>query len=48
MAIVKKAYKALAAVVGEKYLSDDPVICEGYRSGPAGYEAGLGYVVEGK
>jgi glycolate oxidase len=43
MAIVKEAYKALEAVVGAKYLSDDPVICEGYRSGPAGYEAGLGY-----
>ena len=40
MAIVKEAYKALEAVVGAKYLSDDPVICEGYRSGPAGYEAG--------
>ena len=36
MAIVKEAYKALEAVVGAKYLSDDPVICEGYRSGPGG------------
>jgi hypothetical protein len=43
MAIVKEAYKALEAVVGAKYLSDDPVICEGYRSGPGGYEAGTGY-----
>jgi FAD/FMN-containing dehydrogenase len=43
MAIVKEAYKALEAVVGDKYLSDDAIICEGYRSGPAGYEAGLGY-----
>ena len=43
MAIVKEAFKALEAVVDAKYLSDDPVICEGYRSGPAGYEAGTGY-----
>jgi FAD/FMN-containing dehydrogenase len=43
MAIVKEAYKALEVVVGAKYISDDPVICEGYRSGPAGYEAGTGY-----
>ena len=43
MAIVKEAYRALEAVVGEKYLSDDPIVCEGYRSGPAGYEAGTGY-----
>src|SRR4030043_385064 len=43
MAIVKEAYKALEAIVGSKYISDDPAICEGYRSGPGGYESGLGY-----
>ena len=43
MAIVKEAYKALEAIVGPKYISDDPAICEGYRSGPGGYESGLGY-----
>ena len=29
--------------MGPEYISDDPVICEGYRSGPGGYENGLGY-----
>jgi hypothetical protein len=43
MTISKEAYKALETVVGSKYLSDDPAICEGYRSGPGGYESGLGY-----
>jgi len=43
MAISKEAYKVLEAIVGEEYLSSDPVVCEGYRSGPGGYEAGLGY-----
>jgi hypothetical protein len=43
MAIVKEAYKALEAIVGPDYISDDPAICEGYRSGPGGYEAGCGY-----
>ena len=43
MAISKEAYKALESVVGSKYISDDPAICEGYRSGPGGYESGLGY-----
>jgi hypothetical protein len=43
MAISKEAYKVLEAIVGEEYISADPVVCEGYRSGPAGYEAGLGY-----
>lgn len=43
MAISKEAYKVLEAIVGEDYISSDPVVCEGYRSGPAGYEAGLGY-----
>jgi hypothetical protein len=44
MAIVKEAYKALEAIVGPEYISDDPAVCEGYRSGPGGYEAGLGYL----
>jgi glycolate oxidase len=39
----KEIYKVLEAVVGPEYISDDPVICEGYRSGPGGYEDGLGY-----
>jgi glycolate oxidase len=43
MAISKEAYKVLEAIVGEEYISADPVVCEGYRSGPGGYEAGLGY-----
>ncbi|MGB4224989.1 MAG: hypothetical protein WBJ54_14340, partial [Syntrophorhabdus sp.] len=43
MSIQKQAYSALEAAVGAKYISDDPAICEGYRSGPAGYENGLGY-----
>jgi hypothetical protein len=43
MSIVKEAYSAIEAVVGQAYVSDDPVIMEGYRSGPAGYENGTGY-----
>ena len=43
MPISKEAYNALEAVVGERHISDDPAICEGYRSGPGGYEAGCGY-----
>ena len=43
MSIQKSAYKALESVVGSRYISDDPAICEGYRSGPGGYESGLGY-----
>ena len=43
MAISKEIYRALEAIVGAEYISDDPVICEGYRSGPGGYENGLGY-----
>ncbi len=43
MAISKEVYKVLESCVGSEYISDDPVICEGYRSGPGGYESGLGY-----
>ncbi len=43
MAIVREAYDALKFIVGSEYISDDPVICEGYRCGPGGYEAGCGY-----
>jgi glycolate oxidase len=43
MAITKEAYRVLEAIVGKDYISSDPVVCEGYRSGPGGYEAGLGY-----
>src|SRR5512140_360369 len=43
MSIKKEALNALQSVVGSRYLSDDRAICEGYRSGPGGYEAGLGY-----
>ena len=43
MAIVKEAYNALEAIVGSRYISDDRGLCEGYRSGPGGYESGLGY-----
>jgi glycolate oxidase len=43
MAISKEAYKELESIVGSDYISADPVVCEGYRSGPGGYECGLGY-----
>lgn len=43
MAISRQAYKALEAVTGAKYLSEDPAIMQAYKSGPGGYEAGLGY-----
>jgi hypothetical protein len=43
MAISKEIYKVLESIVGSKYISDDPVICEAYRCGPGGYESGLGY-----
>jgi glycolate oxidase len=43
MAISKEALSALESVVGAKFISDDPAVCEGYRSGPGGYESGLGY-----
>ena len=43
MAISKEAYKGLEAIVGAEYISADPVVCEGYRAGPGGYECGLGY-----
>ena len=29
MAISKEAYKVLEAIVGEDYISADPVVCEG-------------------
>jgi glycolate oxidase len=43
MAMSKETYRVLEAIVGKDYISSDPVVCEGYRSGPGGYEAGLGY-----
>jgi hypothetical protein len=43
MAISKEAYKGLESIVGKEYISADPVVCEGYRAGPGGYECGLGY-----
>jgi len=43
MAISKEVYKVLESIVGSEYISADPVICEGYRAGPGGYECGLGY-----
>jgi hypothetical protein len=43
MTITKEAISVLEAIVGSDYFSDDPAVCEGYRSGPCGYEAGLGY-----
>jgi hypothetical protein len=43
MSINEQAYKALLSLIGEKYISDDPAVCEAYRSGPAGYENGTGY-----
>src|SRR4030066_237055 len=43
MGIHKEAYNSLESTVGSRYIADDPSICEGYRSGPGGYESGLGY-----
>ena len=43
MAVSKEAYKVLESIVGTEYISADPVVCEGYRAGPGGYECGLGY-----
>jgi len=43
MTISKEAYRVLEPIVGSENISDDPVICEGYRAGPGGYECGLGY-----
>lgn len=43
MAIPGEAYKVLESIVGPEYISEDPVICEGYRAGPGGYECGMGY-----
>ncbi|MDD7408870.1 MAG: FAD-binding oxidoreductase [Anaerovoracaceae bacterium] len=43
MSINRYAYEAIKAVVGEKNITDDPVDCMGYRSGPGGYESGTGY-----
>jgi glycolate oxidase len=43
MAISQEAYKVLESIVGAEYISADPVVCEGYRAGPGGYECGLGY-----
>lgn len=41
--IVEQAYLAIENIVGSKYISDDPAIMQGYKSGPGGYESGLGY-----
>jgi FAD/FMN-containing dehydrogenase len=41
--ITKEVYSLLENIVGSEYISKDPAICEGYRSGPGGYEDGLGY-----
>ena len=43
MAVSKEAYRVLESIVGAEYISTDPVVCEGYRAGPGGYECGLGY-----
>jgi glycolate oxidase len=43
MSINRQAYNAIKAVVGDRYISEDPAVMEGYRSGPAGYENGTGY-----
>ena len=43
MAISKEALKELESIVGAKYISTSPTICEGYRAGPGGYECGCGY-----
>ncbi|MGD9161091.1 MAG: FAD-binding oxidoreductase, partial [Desulfobacteraceae bacterium] len=43
MAISNEIYTVLESIVGDAYISNDPVICEGYRSGPGGYENSMGY-----
>ncbi len=43
MTIAKEVYKELESIVGAGYISANPVICEGYRAGPGGYECGSGY-----
>jgi hypothetical protein len=43
MTFPEEVYNILEDIVGHEYISADPVICEGYRAGPAGYECGLGY-----
>ncbi len=42
MAISKEIYKVFESIAGPAYVSDDPVICEGYRSGPGGTKAAWG------
>ncbi len=41
--ISSEVYEILEAIVGKSNISNNPTICEGYRCGPGGYEAGLGY-----
>ncbi len=43
MGFSRKAYRVLEDIVGSEHISSDPVLCEGYRSGPGGYESGSGY-----
>lgn len=43
IATSRETYSVLESIVGSGYISDDPVVCEGYRAGPGGYECGLGY-----
>jgi len=43
MSINRLAYNAMKAVVGDRYISEDPAICQAYRSGPGGFEGGTGY-----
>lgn len=41
--LTKEAIRALESIVGNEYFTTDPILCEGYRAGPGGYECGLGY-----
>ncbi|HKZ51199.1 MAG TPA: FAD-binding oxidoreductase [Dehalococcoidia bacterium] len=43
MAISQEAYKALEAVVGPAYISQDPVECIAYNMDKGGFEAGTGF-----
>ncbi len=43
MTIPKGAFTVLESIVGPEHISDNPVICEGYRAGPGGYECGAGF-----
>lgn len=40
---IEQVAKEFESIVGSRYFTTDPILCEGYRAGPRGYECGLGY-----